>query len=198
VKQIGRYIFSGLTVLSLVLCVATVGLWVRSYYVSDEIRWLRIVPAKGNEYRIGETENRMYRVSSGCGGIGIGAMWERIGILRARDERPLSVEHDSSPIYPRGEKGFGSVRTWHGFGFEFNPAMKLMEPAFVWGFWSLIVPLWALAVLFFVPPAISMKRWLRRRGRGASSRCVVCNYDLRATPDRCPECGAIAGKGVHV
>src|SRR5438046_2327971 len=32
VRRIGRYILNGLTVISLVLCVATVGLWVRSYH----------------------------------------------------------------------------------------------------------------------------------------------------------------------
>ena len=31
-RRIGRYILNGLTVLSLVLCVAMIVLWVRSYY----------------------------------------------------------------------------------------------------------------------------------------------------------------------
>src|SRR5437763_821895 len=37
VRRIGRYILNALTVLSLVLCVATVGMWVRSYWVGSTL-----------------------------------------------------------------------------------------------------------------------------------------------------------------
>ena len=58
---------------------------------------------------------------------------------------------------------------------------------------ALAVPYWSLQILFLIAPAVWLRRAIRQRKelRQASGLCSVCGYDLRATPDRCPECGAI-------
>jgi hypothetical protein len=59
---------------------------------------------------------------------------------------------------------------------------------------SLYVPHWTLAAVSALPAPLSL--WLlrhrRRRQRIRDGLCLKCGYDLRGTPDRCPECGTAA------
>jgi hypothetical protein len=55
------------------------------------------------------------------------------------------------------------------------------------------IPFWAAIALTSVLPAAWLLRQhrhhARRRHRADHGLCLTCGYDLRHTPDRCPECG---------
>jgi hypothetical protein len=55
------------------------------------------------------------------------------------------------------------------------------------------VPLWSAAIVTGALPGHWLLRSKRRRAsrRRRAGLCPTCAYDLRATPDRCPECGTI-------
>ena len=54
-------------------------------------------------------------------------------------------------------------------------------------------PFWLLAMATALLPVVyagSWGRWGWRRWRLRPGTCRVCGYDLRVTPERCPECGS--------
>lgn len=61
----------------------------------------------------------------------------------------------------------------------------------------IVLPSWLLLMLFAALPTWWFPRALREHRRLRAGLCRRCGYDLRATPERCPECGAVpmAAKG---
>jgi hypothetical protein len=57
--------------------------------------------------------------------------------------------------------------------------------------WDVFILLWYVALLLSVVPAFRGVRRLRRRRCISVGFCPRCGYDLRATPERCPECGNV-------
>lgn len=55
-------------------------------------------------------------------------------------------------------------------------------------------PYWSFAALFAILPIGQLIVRSRRRALRNRSICTVCGYDIRITPDQCPECGHIVSE----
>jgi hypothetical protein len=169
-----RRLFTTLSALSLLLCVAVVVLWVRSWRVATAFGWDGGAAAGGTY--------RDYYVVSREGHLSCIAL--RVTGSDGRRSRFFLDEFKSAP----GEEGESDVQL-AGFGYK-------REESAEFGYRRVIVPYWALTATFAGYPLLVLGRRFRRRRRRALGLCPTCGYDLRATPGRCPECGTpAAGKG---
>jgi hypothetical protein len=85
---------------------------------------------------------------------------------------------------------FGAPWTTRRLGFDF---IQFQSSASI-DLKSIFLPIWLLVALFASAPLLTFVRIVRRRERVITGRCPHCSYDLRATPDRCPECGTAPQK----
>jgi hypothetical protein len=164
-----RPLFTLCSALSLLLCAAVCVLWVRSTWLHDNLTL-----ALGS---------RAAQLTSGGGRLVLG--WSRPGVpanVRARGggvrwtvEPPFRwTDVDGNPLYARRRVpllGLAYVGTPQASG--------------------LLAPHWLACLATATLPGVwlaSYRHRLRQHRRRAGL-CPHCGYDLRATPDRCPECG---------
>jgi 4-amino-4-deoxy-L-arabinose transferase-like glycosyltransferase len=177
-----RRLLSFLSVLSLLLCVATLAWWVRSFLPSD--------------LHVGATDGRMVVLfcdasltqswESNNAHVSAADKWKTVRsgqfirptayVLQANTNRPAVPVQANTP--PR-------VHSFLGFAF----ATEAPPPSGT--YYLFTIPLLVPAFLLAVPPALALIARRRARHRNRGGLCAACGYDLRGTPDRCPECGAV-------
>jgi hypothetical protein len=193
-----RRLVNSLTVLSLLLCVAAAALWVRSFYVQDVLRWQTTRAVDGGVRRttceiFSVRGHNVLHVQSNAY---TPAEFDRV----VRPIDAMTTPAQRSHWYRMGTHEFRfnynpDVRgrpLWVWLGFRFSHSIHDSSPPFP-GFTEARLPHWLVVLAAAAPPAAWFGRWWRRRRRHVAGRCPRCGYDLRATPDRCPECGAAAG-----
>jgi hypothetical protein len=165
-----RRLLNLLALLSLLLCVATVAAWVRGY------SW-------GGAFEV-RVAGRAYQVSWPVGRIA------------------LSARGASLPNPPGGYQLINhppaDLEQWYGWRRAALPP-DIVYRSFIGFGWlsdrgtrALFAPAWFVALATAALPAWRAPReWRRRRVERRRSRglCLRCGYDLRASPQRCPECG---------
>lgn len=82
--------------------------------------------------------------------------------------------------------------TWSGLGFGWKRLQFTGDPAPKPGAFECRVPWWFLLLVFLTFPAVTFRALWRARRRQRVGLCSSCGYDMRATPNRCPECGKAA------
>jgi hypothetical protein len=168
-KRLARHLFTLSAAVSLLLCVVLCLLWIWSLLVAEDL--MRQAPYR--EWRYTSSGGRLNYVEVSWGGS--------VGI--AGSDRP----------WHRGQRG---VRSAPRFGFERFDELKVSPGKFGqmsfdrWSGWS--IPYWPFAASAAVLPTMWRIRQLRRAHWRGHGHCRRCGYDLRASRERCPECGTPA------
>ena len=177
-----RRLFNLLAALSLLLLVAAAVLWGWTSGTYRNVRFSRVVAGTPS------AAWECFDLSAHCGAIRIGRMviWNYRG---ASPGPGWKVETSGSPRstvawVSHTFAGFGATdKTWDATATVRRRTQEL------------VVPLWAVIALCAVLPALAARRLYRQTlcdRRRRHGRCPHCGYDLRASPERCPECGGAA------
>jgi hypothetical protein len=203
VKRFRRWLLNGLTAVSLVVCVAMGALWARSWHKGQSIE--RVDPDR----RIVVTSMYGLITASRWDGVfepTLGTGFERNHAPRGTWQKWMYWHGrefgDTGPTDWAYEPFCGSDRWWQMLGFDgcdlqLKPRRGAALHDWLQPQWSgrvrgLTLPYWAVVLVFSVLPMISLLRLVQRFRHSRAGLCPACGYDLRATPERCPECGTVA------
>jgi hypothetical protein len=169
-----RRLFDFLTMLSLVLCLATVALWVRSYWQGQALA--RLAQRSGS--------SRLVTMRSVTGELSL--FYQQFpGAIQDSGWSYQVNSLDKVTTYAHLVREYRmQCAMFLGFGYScyYNSSID------VYAIWF---PHWFLALILAVLPALRLRNIRRTRRRNRVGLCQRCGYDLRASPDRCPECGHV-------
>lgn len=178
-----RRLFTFCSALSVLACVLTCAIWVRSHWAADEVK---------------------YGWSRGVGWAWTPKDYLEVGVFlgdcSGQQADFYGLHHEPSPIN----------RPINSFGFmEIDPPDRLITAqwgGFAWYsirgnrtgnlYAEAVAPFWSIAAVAALLPFTWVLLRMRDRRHGRPGLCPSCGYDLRATPERCPECGIGISQGL--
>jgi hypothetical protein len=183
-RRLARLTFTLCAALSLLVFTAAVLLGMRSYRVQYLLSWWG--KPDMDDPTVMREHNRKVLVRDGDF-----AFIHVISVIHYA-ERDRMIPHQTELVVMRDERMV--LRNDRVRDYWFIKFLNTKRSG-VWAMNVIAVPWWSLAAVSAILPALWYLRYRGRRlirQRAAAGRCVNCGYDLRGSPDRCPECGTLA------
>jgi hypothetical protein len=164
-----------LTLVSLLLWLATAGWSARAHWASDHFHVevpLSLATSPGTP-----TSQRNATLIGFANSIGVYQLsWMPSGGARTRVfyQRRLASVDQTAYI------GYSLTAKLPGVRWKSDPW---------WGGSVLRIRHWLVSILTSLLPCAALMSRIRRRLRRQTGVCPDCGYDVRASPERCPECG---------
>jgi hypothetical protein len=186
-----RKLFTALSAVSLLLCIAIVLTWVHSHWYQDSLlradggskhlRVITVISYNGNVIAC-------FSKQDVTGNDSLDPEMHGTPVNASAFGWKLSIHKlETWPDWFPGQPERGPAPGFHGF--DYTHLLSSMRDVTA-DEHSLSVPHWFLVLLTALLPAWwTFALWRRCRYRRDHSLCQHCGYDLRATPERCPECG---------
>jgi hypothetical protein len=169
------HLLKRLSFASFVLCVVIVPMWANSYWHTSEF-----------EFSLG---GRNWRAAAEKGRFIVDNDPE------LKEDSARHLEWAEQYLAASAERRARGETDWASFKAMSDSMYAIKPPDRPWTKLVYIHLGWALVVLAGWPVIArglaALFDYHRRLRRAAFGRCWSCGYDLRATPGRCPECGAV-------
>jgi len=185
-----RRFWNLLTAMSLIFAISTGAIWIRSLFREDSFS----LPFK--QEATGEFEVEL-RCDFGV------VFWNSVYLHRKVPKQPESLDPwnwQSFPSHPNALGEFKAVArqikngsTVQGVTWCCESQSSQQEGWKQIQFHFALPYAWPMTLSLILPVLWLATRIIGRR-RCAKGHCLQCGYDLRATPDRCPECGRVAAE----
>jgi hypothetical protein len=195
VRRLGRRLLHVLTVVSLLLCVASVALWVQSDRAPVMYERTQCWPA--------EARSEVFQCYSGAGGFELVWSWQvsidppqsmREALDQPVESRWMPRQQFSGPPLPGTPWWMRLGFDWRDFRDEIRTQSNDRIPFVIRDHMLMAgAPYWAVMLVAAALPLWAAGRWGRRRRRARRLRrglCPSCGYDLTGNVSgACPECG---------
>jgi hypothetical protein len=187
-----RHIFAGAAAISLAACIVLCVMWVRSHFREDKLAFATDFDGDGTESQHTDESiasrrpawsagfwHEEWTVDSAAGNVVFSRYRndQTAGMRSGWGPDGWNLSSDDDPTASSRWPSYSHVRT---------STSAITETTI-----SIRIPYWLmLLAVAWMPALFAISFFRRRQLLNHESCCSKCGYDCRATPNRCPECGA--------